>query len=323
MKMKIDKTSGNARRTRTAPVVRPGLKKILATTDFSRQSLPAVRYAVALGERTGATVTLLHVVEPAPALSGIEAVALVRTDSEVAAQARTQLEALARREAGGSAKVTTAVRMGKPFHEIALAAGAGAADLIVIATHGHTGLKRVLLGSTAERVVRHAPGPVLTVPTRALPKPAGRGPAIKLKKILVPIDFSKISEDALPYAVLLAEQFGSEVILLNVVEMFPIDRLMGSELTHQTMVPTMMQAESDLKAMAASLNESTGVSTSAIVRQGTPFAEICHAAKTLGADMVVLTTHGYTGLKHVWLGSTAERVVRHASCPVLALRSCA
>lgn len=320
MKMKKPEPSGNARRQRAAPAARPGLQKILVTTDFSGQSLPAVRHALVLGKRIGASVTLLHVVEPAPPVSGMEAVVLARTDSEVAGLARTQLEALAQRETKRDGKVTTVVRTGKPFHEISLAAGAGAADLVVIATHGHTGIKRVLLGSTAERVVRHAPCPVLTIPTRVLSRRDGKTPAFKLKKILVPNDFSTISKHALPYAVLLAGHFGSEVILLNVVEMFPIDHLLGRELTHQTMVPTMMQAEADLKAMAASLNKSTNVRPSVIVRQGTPFAEICHAAKTLGADMIVLTTHGYTGLKHVWLGSTAERVVRHASCPVLAVR---
>jgi len=103
--------------------------------------------------------------------------------------------------------------------------------------------------------------------------------------------------------------FGAELILFNVVEKFPIDYLLGRELTNETIVPMMKQAEADLKRVAASLSKSTDVSTSAIVRQGTPFDEICHAAKTLGGDMIVLTTHGYTGLKHVWLGSTAERVV--------------
>lgn len=321
MKPKHSKTPGNARRKIAAPAARPNFKEILATTDFSAESLPAVRFALALGGKIGASVTLLHVVQPASSLSGMESVVLARTDSEVAALARAQLEAIARRETTGEGKIATVVRMGKPFHEIALAAGAGAADLIVIGTHGYTGLKRAWLGSTAERVVRHAPCPVLTVPTRTHSRRDGKTPAFKLSKILVPIDFSKVSRDALPYAVLLAGNFAAELILFNVVEEFPIDRLMGRELTNQTLAPAMTQAESDLKAMAVRLSESTDARTSVIVRQGTPFAEICHEAKTLGADMIVLTTHGYTGLKHVWLGSTAERVVRHASCPVLAVRA--
>lgn len=88
----------------------------------------------------------------------------------------------------------------------------------------------------------------------------------------------------------------------------------------ETFVPLMKQAEADLEQMAGSLSKSNGPKVSAVVSEGKPFEEICQTAKTLGTDLIVLTTHGYTGLKHVWLGSTAERVVRHASCPVLAVR---
>jgi universal stress protein A len=82
----------------------------------------------------------------------------------------------------------------------------------------------------------------------------------------------------------------------------------------------MKQAEADLLRLAGSLRKTTGLKVSVLVRDGTPFEAICRASETLGADLIVLTTHGYTGLKHVWLGSTAERVVRHASCPVLVVR---
>jgi len=90
---------------------------------------------------------------------------------------------------------------------------------------------------------------------------------------------------------------------------------------NHTIVPLMKQAEADLEHLAGSLNKSTGLNISAVAREGKPFEEICHAAETLGADLISLTTHGYTGLKHVWLGSTAERVVRHSHCPVLAVRA--
>ena len=212
------------------------------------------------------------------------------------------------------------MRIGKPFHEITTDARERAADLIVIATHGYTGAKRVLLGSTAEQVVRHAPCPVLTVPTRTMAKRAGKKSPFTVKKILVPIDFSNISKDALPWATFLASHFGAELVLLHIVEKFPIDYLLGPELMNHTIVPLMKQAEADLEHLAGSLSKSTEVNISAVVREGKPFEEICHAAKALGADLIALTTHGYTGLKHVWLGSTAERVVRHAHCPVLVVR---
>lgn len=163
MNMKNSKRPASARRKIAAPGTRPNFKRILATTDFSDHSLPGVRYALWLGGKMGASLDFLHVVEPASLLAGMESVVLVRPDLEVAALARRQLEALAERETEGDSKVAAVVRTGKPFHEIALAARERAADLIVIATHGHTGLKCGWLGRTAERVVRHAHGPVLAV----------------------------------------------------------------------------------------------------------------------------------------------------------------
>ena len=270
MKMKNSKRPGSARHKTAATGARPNVQKILVTTDFSGQSLSAVRYAIALGGKIGASVALLHVVETASSLSVMESVLLARTDSEVAELARTRPEALAQRASKGDVNVTAVVRTGKPFHEIALAAGERAADLIVIATHGHTGLKRVWLGSTAERVVRHAPCPMLTVPTRDLPKRAGPVTPFRLKKILVPIDFSNLSMDALPYATLLAQQFNAQLTLLHVVQWFLIDQLLGAEMISQTMVPAIKQAEIDLDRLAADLNKATGAKVSAVVREGTP-----------------------------------------------------
>lgn len=314
------KTPRRAVPTRKAP---PDGERILATTDFSAQALPAVRYAMALGGKLGASVTLVHVVEPAAPLARMDSVVLARPDSEIAAMARLRLEEMARQEGQAVPRASSVVRTGTPFHEIVLIAEEREVDLIVIGTHGRTGLKRVWLGSTAERVVRHATCPVLTVPTREHARRSSRPALFRIAKILVPIDFSAISVDALPYASRLAVEFGASIVLLHVVKRFPIEGLLGAELVGQILVPTMLQAESDLERIAADLRQATGAKVSAVVRAGTPHEVICRVAKSSGADLVVLTTHGYTGLKHVWMGSTAERVVRHASCPVLAVRELA
>jgi nucleotide-binding universal stress UspA family protein len=320
MKNQKSKKSGPTSRKLVLPDAQPTIQKILATTDFSGQSLAGVRYAMNLRLKFASSLTLLHVIEPTPPMAGIESLVLAQSDSEVAAWALKELAKLARREAGDEKQITSLVRMGKPFHEITTEAGENQADLIVIATHGYTGVEHLLLGSTAERVVRHAPCPVLTVPTRTPPKWSGRTSAFKINKILVPIDFSDISKGALPWASFLAAQFKAELVLLHVEEKFPIDYLLGRELMSHTMVPVMKQAEAELEHLAVGLRKTTGANISVVVRDGKPFKEIGHAAKALGADMIVLTTHGHTGLKHVWLGSTAERVVRHAHCPVLVVR---
>ena len=319
--MKISKTPSKSRRQSADSTRSPSIQTILATTDFSDESRSGVRYAVALAEKMHASVALLHIIEQPSRLSGEESIILAREDSEVTTLAGERLEVLAKLESKSGVTVTSTVRTGNPFNEITTAASEDAADLIVIATHGHTGVTRVVLGSTAERVVRHAPCPVLTVPTRTKPKRTGKTLGLRLKKILVPMDFSKLSKDALPWATFLAEQFEAEIILFHVVEKFPIDYLLGKELTSHTIVPLIKQAEADFEIVASDLAKAFGIKISAAVREGKPHEEICETARTLDADLIVLTTHGYTGLKHVWLGSTAERVVRHASCPVLVVRT--
>ncbi|MBI3192648.1 MAG: universal stress protein, partial [Pedosphaera parvula] len=143
---------------------------------------------------------------------------------------------------------------------------------------------------------------------------------LDLKRILIPIDFSKTSKTALPWAVLVAAETNAELILLHVMETFPIDYILGHGLMNETITPLMKEREAELKRMAENLSKSTGLKASALVRAGKPFKEICSAARNLGADLITLTTRGHTGLKRVWVGSTAERVVRHATCPVLSVR---
>jgi nucleotide-binding universal stress UspA family protein len=322
MKRKPLKLSGEVRRATTAPPVRVRIQNILATTDLSNESISGVRYALALGEKVGAAVALLHVIQlPAPRpMPGMRTLLLDPYNSEVAKYTRRRVKALAMRESKANLHLTPLLRTGDSIHGIITAARKGPADLIVIATHGYTGVKRVLLGSTTERVVRHAPCTVLTVPARITGRHTGKRSLLKLKKILVPIDFSKVSEDALPWATSLAAEFDAELILLHVVEKFPSDYLLGPALMNHVITPLMKEGEAVLKAMAGNLSKVAGRRVSAVVCDGKPFEEICRTARKLSADLITLTTHGYMGLKRVWLGSTAERTVRHASCPVLVVR---
>jgi universal stress protein A len=148
---------------------------------------------------------------------------------------------------------------------------------------------------------------------------APKATALKLERILVPMDFSDASEQALDYALKLAGKFEARITLMHVVELIasspdanfgyvPLDA--GQQLAASTKRLEKIAAE---KVPAARL-ETT------LVRTGTPYREITDAAKELNLDLIVITTHGYTGLTHVLLGSTAERIVRHAACPVLTVR---
>jgi len=306
----------------TGPQARLKVRKILVTTDLSNESIVGVRYAAALAEKIGAAVALLHVVElpPPPPMPGMRAMTYSLQDSKITKYARARLKTLAKRESSGDLNLTPILRSGNSSYGIITAARERAVDLIVIATHGYSGVNRFLLGSTTERVVRHAPCPVLTVPARTTRRRSGKRSQLDLKRILVPIDFSKTSKLALPWAALVAAEHNAELVLLHVMETFPADHLLGRKLLNETITPFIKERESDLGWMANSLSQSTGLKVSAVVRTGKPFKEICNAARKLGADLITLTTRGQTGLKRVWVGSTAERVVRHASCPVLAVR---
>ena len=140
------------------------LKKILVPVDFSEFSVKALRYAVRFAEQFGALLVLVHVVEPVHyPESVIIPPAMEQANQERLKLARSALAEFARKRVPATITVEAFTRLGQPFSEITAASAELNVDLIVIATHGHTGLKHLLLGSTAERVVRLAPCPVLTV----------------------------------------------------------------------------------------------------------------------------------------------------------------
>ena len=141
----------------------------------------------------------------------------------------------------------------------------------------------------------------------------------KLHRILVPIDFSWPSKKALEYALPFARQFGAKITLVFVLEPPVYTGDIGY-------VPLEVDDGGSLKAASEKLAElasqaiDPGLLDKTLVRTGRPFQEIADAARELDADLIIIATHRYTGLKHVFLGSTVERVVRHAPCPVLTVR---
>jgi universal stress protein A len=176
--MKAAKKDKHGDRTRIRPLVeQPGtastsvapsasgvqVKKVLVPIDFSESSLKALKYAVVFAGQFGASICLVHVVEPASFLNDMRNVPLAVSDGEVANMLHHKLVMLARKQIDPVTPVHPLVCIGKPFDEIVKTAKTFNADLIILATHGRTGLKRALLGSTAERVVRHASCPVLVV----------------------------------------------------------------------------------------------------------------------------------------------------------------
>jgi universal stress protein A len=143
---------------------------------------------------------------------------------------------------------------------------------------------------------------------------------LSLKKILVPIDFSDMSKHAFQYALRFAEQFRCKIVLLHVVE--PETVIAGTSLAVDVFAQLeddMTAAKAELAALAASSRDRLN-SVALAVRTGHAPNEITKAAKDLDVDLIMIATHGYTSWRHLCIGSTAERVVRSAPCPVLVVR---
>jgi universal stress protein A len=140
---------------------------------------------------------------------------------------------------------------------------------------------------------------------------------LELKNILVPIDFSKISQEALEYAVPFAKQFGAKITLIHAVEPLPYTPNTSNVLLDDIFPVKVM------KKLLQNLARDTvdpELLNKVLVGMGTAFEVIINTARDSNIDLIIITTHGYTGLRHVFMGSTAERVVRHAPCPVLVVR---
>lgn len=154
---------------------------------------------------------------------------------------------------------------------------------------------------------------------------ATRSPApafsVRIQSILVPIDFSESSKRTLKYALTFAEQFGAKLTLLYVVASVAIPDFAYYPLLMENDKVTAAGYE-ELKKLCAIEKIDPRFIEKTLVRNGVAYCEITEAAKSLKVDLIVISTHGNTGLKHLMLGSTAERVVRHAGCPVLVVREC-
>ncbi len=190
-------------------------------------------------------------------------------------------------------------------------------DLIVMGTHGRRGLGYMFLGSIAQEVVRVAPCPIYTV--RESEKPLS--PKNK-KVILSPVDFSDNSKAAVSIAREAADLYGAKLELLHVVEnrLYSAYNVFGEK--------TILQLQQDIvdesqKRMKQIFDESTGpdIGVEFKVVTGHIVSEILEYARCNNVDLIVIATHGLTGLKHFLLGSIAEKVIRRAPCPVLTVKS--
>jgi nucleotide-binding universal stress UspA family protein len=144
---------------------------------------------------------------------------------------------------------------------------------------------------------------------------------LNIKKILVPVDFSEYSKMAVDYSVEFAKKFGSELILIYVIEpiLYPSDFGLGQIPINQVDLEIQSKAEDELKRLIDEKIPPT-IKTNYFVRTGKPFLEIINAAKEQDCDLIIIASHGHTGIEHILFGSTAEKVIRKSPIPVLTVR---
>jgi nucleotide-binding universal stress UspA family protein len=293
-----------------------GFNSIVVPIDFSETSLKALDYALALGGEFGSQIHLVHALEMPTAFNSLPKPATAFWDKDGKKSASTRLNDLIEERFGEWITANSEVRTERPYLAICETARERKADLIIIGTHGFSGLKHLFLGSTAERVIRHAPCSVLTVRTQNLRRAQA---VVKPKKLLVPTDFSKSAEVALRSAVALAKEFGTQLYLLYVV---PAHHQAGEfdSIDYQSFEAYELKAaQKTLVSMSKQLIANK-ISVEIEIRRGRPATEINAAARELGVDLIAISTHGRTGWQHALLGGTTEEVVRHSVCPVLIVR---
>jgi len=309
------------------PVGQPSLriKNILVPTDFSVGSLQAIVHALPLAKSFGANLHLVHVSELDYPLSNMAGIPIVLPERDTCSLVRRDLQRIARKHSIHLGEENIHTLKGRPFEEICRLAREKTIDLIVISTRGNTGFKHFALGSTAERVVRYSPCPVLVMHPSDRPANGNRKTEkhqLSFKRIIVPIDFSGCSLKGVGYAKAFAKRFGSELILFNSVALhyyFP-----GDEYARYDVPKLVMRSEHSAREQMGQLITKTdwkGIKVTPSFQIGHAGDQICTEAIDQGADVIVTSTHGITGFKHMLVGSTAEYVVRHALCPVLVVPS--
>ena len=299
-------------------------RRILVPIDFSEESMNTLRLAKLLAERWRAQLDLLHVIAPLPPIFPPPrgTFPIEPSAGRTARADLKRLENFASEHSVQPLPYSCTIRLGAAPEKINESARKTHADLIAIATRGYTGLKYAFLGSTTAQVVRTAPCPVLVVRELqylSAKERARRGRTpLQFKKILVPLDFSECSRVGLDYALGVAREFRSSLLLFHCV--VPPTYALGAghtALAGPKLITSQQEfAQDEMENLHRELGKKS-VEIEMLVGLGSPVEQINECIRTQGVDLIVTSTHGRTGLKRLFIGSTAEQIVRHAICPVL------
>lgn len=291
------------------------MEKIMVTLDGSELSELALPLARGLARATGAEVVLFRAAV-AQVVPGLDPSYM---QVQVVAEAQQYLEALEDKLRSSGFNVTSVVSYGPAPEQIVDMAEFLGVDLIVMSTHGRSGLGRWVYGSVADKVLRGSSVPVLLVRARDYQPQAEE---VVPSKILVPLDGSKLAEAILPYVADLASKLETTVVLFQVLQ--PVEEALVEEGRVVAYVDELMSqraaaARKYLDEISARL-AADGIAAQVKVAFGSPPEEIIQNAHQLGVDMIAMSTHGRSGVSRWVYGSVADRVLRGSGLPVLLFR---
>jgi nucleotide-binding universal stress UspA family protein len=299
------------------------IRRILCPVDFSDFSRRALDHAIAIARWYESTVTALHVFwsaplpAPGPGPVAFEPVVLTPVDRQ---QLLAHLKEFVAAETAPGIATEAILREGNASVEILDQAAGMNADLLVIGTHGRSGFERLVLGSVAEKVLRKARCPVLSVPRR-LPDAVPSGPVL-FKEIVCAVDFSDCSMQALNYAASLAQEADGRLTVVHVLAPELVGQIgIGEE--HLNLAALQRQREDEARQLlekAVPHSATAYCTVEPLLPRGTPWREILRIASDRRAELIVMGVQGRGAADLLFFGSTAHHLVRQAACPVLTLR---
>ncbi|MDP2755485.1 MAG: universal stress protein [Nitrospirota bacterium] len=267
------------------------MEKLLVATDGSVFSKSAVREAVNLAKICSGKLYVVSVVKTNLEYESVVPQIVEKEEEKM----RQHLESVKDRASKESVDCEIiSHRSEEPYQDIVDEAAKNQANMIIMGTHGRTGLKRLMMGSVTAKVIGHAPCNVLVVPLNA---------KVECKNILIATDGSKYSEAAASQAIGIAKRCGGSLTVISVASS-------DAEI---------LSAEDYVKEVSE-LAEKEGIKTDGLAVKGIPYEAIVDASKRKRADLIVVGSHGRTGLERLLMGSVTERVIGHSESAVLVVR---
>lgn len=287
------------------------IENLLLSTDGSEFSEGAVREAINLAKTCSSRLFALSVVETNPEYETL-APQLVEKEIE---KARAYLEAVRERAAKENVNCEIVIHQGEDsYRYIVDEAAKRHAEMIIMGRRGRTGLKRLMMGSVTAKVIGHAPCNVLVVP---------RAARVEMKKLLVATDGSRHSETAAMEAVGIAKRCGAKLTVISVV---PSESVSPFDIVHSEMQRELITEKEQRAAECNITNikdiaEKEGINVEGLIAEGKPYEAIVNTATEKNIDLIVVGSHGRTGLEKLLMGSVTERVIGLAPCAVLVVKA--